>query len=188
MTTKLIWFVASSVAFLPAQDKPIDIQRSTITIHVGKTGVLSLAGHEHWVEAPVTSGVLDESASPHVEFRVEAAKMRVKPDPKVDAKTQAEIQKDMQEKTLESATYAEVVFRSSRVEKQAEGRWGVEGALTLHGVTKPVSVSVKRSGNAYVGHTTLRQTDFGIRPISAAGGTVKVKNELEIDFHIVPTQ
>jgi polyisoprenoid-binding protein YceI len=61
----------------------------------------------------------------------------------------------------------------------------VEGVLTLHGVTRPTSLSVKRSGDAYIGRTTLRQSDFGIKPITAAGGTVRVKNELEIDFHIV---
>jgi hypothetical protein len=44
---------------------------------------------------------------------------------------------------------------------------------------------VKRSGAAYIGRMTLRQSDFGIKPITAAGGTVRVKNELEIDFHIV---
>jgi hypothetical protein len=31
----------------------------------------------------------------------------------------------------------------------------------------------------------LRQTDYGIAPISVAGGTVKVKDELKIDFDIV---
>ena len=181
---KLIWFFINGAAFLCAQDKAIDIQRSTISIHVGKAGLFSVAGHEHWVEAPISSGVLNESAPPHVEFRVEAAKMQVKPDPKIDPKTQAEIQKDMQEKTLESARFPEILFRSSHVEKETEGQWKVEGMLTLHGVTRPTSLSVKRSGDAYIGRTTLRQSDFGIKPITAAGGTVRVKNELEIDFHI----
>jgi polyisoprenoid-binding protein YceI len=111
--------------------------------------------------------------------------MEVRADPKVDAKTQSEIQKDMQEKTLESARYPEIVFRSSRVEKEAEGHWKVEGALTLHGATKPISLPMARSGDAYVGRTTLRQTDFGIKPITAAGGTVKVRNELDIEFRIL---
>jgi hypothetical protein len=35
-----------------------------------------------------------------------------------------------------------------------------------------------------VGTCTLKQRDFGITPISIAGGTVKVKNELKIDFDI----
>ncbi len=182
---QLVWCFIGGAAFLCAQDKPFDIQRSTISIHVGKAGLFSVAGHEHWVEAPISSGVLNESAPAHVEFRVEAAKMKVKPDPKIDSKTQAEIQKDMQDKTLESARFPEILFRSSHVEKEAEGQWRVEGTLTLHGLTRPTSLSVKRSGDAYIGRATLRQSDFGIKPITAAGGTVRVKNELEIGFHIV---
>jgi polyisoprenoid-binding protein YceI len=176
---------AVGMAAVMAQDKAIDAGRSSITVHVGKTGLFSMAGHEHLVSAPISAGVLAESGRPHVEFRVDAARMEVQPDPKIDARTQAEIQKDMQEITLESAKYPEIVFRSTRVEKQAGERWMVEGTLTLHGVTKQLALAVMRSGDGFVSHATIKQTDFGIKPISAAGGAVKVKNELEIDFRIV---
>jgi hypothetical protein len=33
---------------------------------------------------------------------------------------------------------------------------------------------------------TLKQSDFGIRPISIVGGTVKVKDELKVEFDVVP--
>ena len=169
-----------------AQDAPIDIQRSTITIHVGKAGLFSAAGHDHTINAPLSSGVIQESPTPHVEFTVETAKMTVQPDPKVDAKTQAEIQKDLQEMTLETKRFPQITFRSSRVEKLAEGQWKVEGDLSLHGVTKPVSLTVKRTGGSYTAHTVLKQTNFGIKPISVGGGVIKVKDEVEIDFEIFP--
>ena len=171
---------------LEAQDVPIDTARSTITIHVGKAGLLSAAGHEHWVNAPIASGSFRESGAPHVEFKVESAKMAVRPDPKVDAKTQATIQKDMEEMTLETKQYPEISFQSSRVDPSGEDRWKVQGNLSLHGVTKPVSVAVNRSGGAFTGHAVLKQTDFGIKPISIGGGMVKIKNEIEIDFQIYP--
>jgi polyisoprenoid-binding protein YceI len=61
--------------------------------------------------------------------------------------------------------------------------------LTLHGVIKPVALSVNRNGDAYVGHATIKQTDFGIKPISVGGGVIKVKNEAgQIDFQIVQRQ
>ena len=176
-------FLATMAACLAAQDMKIDTQRSTITIHVGKAGLLSVAGHEHWVSAPIASGTINESGSPRVEFTVETAKMRVKPDPKVDSQTEATIQKDMETMTLETSKYAEISFRSSRVEKTADG-WKVDGMLSLHGVSKPISVAVKKNGEAYTGHTVLKQTDFGIKPISVGGGTIKVKNEIDIDFQI----
>ncbi len=112
-------------AMAAAQDTPIDVQRSTITIHVGKAGLLSAAGHDHTIAAHISSGIIRESADPHVEFTVETAKMMVMPDPKVDAKTQTQIQKDMEEMTLETKKFPQITFRSSRIGKFADG-WKVE--------------------------------------------------------------
>jgi len=176
------------VGIAAAQEMAIDVERSIITIHVDKAGLFSAAGHEHWVSAPISSGTIRESPSASVEFTVQTAKMTVKPDPKVDAKTQAEIQKDMEDLTLETKKFPQITFRSSRIDpsviKTGDGQWKVEGALSLHGVTKPVSLAVKRAGDAYTAHTVLKQTDFGIKPVSVGGGLVKVKNEVEIDFQI----
>jgi polyisoprenoid-binding protein YceI len=169
-----------------AQERAIDTQRSTITIHVGKAGLLSMAAHDHWISAPIASGVIDESGAPRAEFTVKSASMMVKPDPKVDAKSQDQIQKNMEEMTLETAKYPEISFRSTSVVKAAEGQFKVEGTLNLHGVSKPVSLSVKREGESYTGHTVIKQTNFGIKPISAVGGTVKIKDEVDIDFVIFP--
>ncbi len=159
----------------------MDVERSTITIHVGKSGLFSAAAHEHWVNAPIASGKIGDAS---VEFTVDTSKMKVKPDPKVDAKTQAQIQKDMEEMTLEPAKYPAIAFRSSHVDKTGEGQWKVDGTLSLHGSTKPISLAVTKNGEAYTGHTILKQTDFGIKPISIGGGTIKVKNEVEIEFQI----
>ena len=167
-----------------AQEKAIDTQRSTITIHVGKSGLLSAAAHDHTVNAPISSGTIVESGTPHIQFRVETAKMRVNPDPKIDAKDQATIQTHMEEMVLETKKFPEITFRSSRVQKLADGQWKVDGDLLLHGVTKAVSLTVKQTGESYTTHTVLKQTDFGITPISIGGGMIKVKNEVEIDFQI----
>src|SRR5271156_5078925 len=137
-------------------DHSIDVERSTITIHVGKAGLLSAAGHEHWVNAPISSGTINESA-PRVAFTVETAKMRVKPDPKVDAKTEAQIQKDLEEMTLETQKYPEIRFQSTHIDKTGE-EWKVDGTLSLHGVSKPVQIGVKREGDAYTERTILKQT------------------------------
>jgi polyisoprenoid-binding protein YceI len=178
-----------SASLLPAQEgsigKPIDPGRSTITVHVGKAGLLSMAAHEHWVNAPIATGVVDEAAG-RVEFTVKTASMKVKPDPKISATTQETIQKDMEDMTLEMAKYPEISFRSTNAQKQAEGQYKVDGTLTLHGVSKPVTLFAKRSGDSWTGHTVIRQTDFGIKPISIGGGTIKIKDPVDIDFAIFP--
>ena len=174
------------VAQEKAREMAIDTQRSTITIHVGKSGLLSAAAHDHTINAPISFGTIRESAAPHIEFTVETAKMTVRPDPKIDAKTQATIQTDMEEMTLETKKFPEIAFRSSRIEKVTDGQWKVDGDLSLHGVSKPVSLTVKQTGDSYTSRTVLKQTDFGIKPISVGGGMIKVKNEVEIDFQIFP--
>ncbi len=167
-----------------SRERVLDTQRSTIVIHVGKSGLLSGAAHDHTIIAPISSGTVQESAAPHIEFKIETANMTVKPDPKIDAKDQATIQTHMEEMVLETKKYPEIAFRSSRIERIADGQWKVEGDLSLHGVTKPVSLNVKQGGDSWTTHTVLRQTDFGIKPISIGGGMIKVKNEVEIDFQI----
>jgi polyisoprenoid-binding protein YceI len=168
------------------QERAIDTQRSTITIHVGKAGLLSAAAHEHWVNAPIASGVIDDTGAARVEFKVQTAKMTVRPDPKIDAKMDEQIQKDMETMTLDTARYPEIAFRSTGVVKVAQGLFKVDGVLTLHGAAKPVSLIVKRDGESYTGHTVIRQTDFGIKPISLGGGMIKIKDPVDIDFQIFP--
>jgi polyisoprenoid-binding protein YceI len=90
----------------------------------------------------------------------------------------------MEEMTLETQKFPEIAFRSSHIQKLADGQWKVDGDLSLHGVNKTISLTVKQTGESYATHTVLKQTDFGIKPISIGGGVIKVKNEVEIDFQI----
>src|SRR5215467_5728701 len=136
MRPELTWAILAIAGIAVAQDTAIDAQRSTISVHVGKAGLLSVAAHDHTINAPISSGTLRDSGAPHVEFTIETAKMTVQPDPKVDSKTQAAIQKDMEEMTLETGKFPQISFKSSRIDKLTEGQWKVEGNLSLHGVTK----------------------------------------------------
>jgi polyisoprenoid-binding protein YceI len=61
----------------------------------------------------------------------------------------------------------------------------VTGRLSLHGETRQTRFSVARQDGRYRGTVVVKQRDFGIQPISIAGGTVKVKDELKVDFDIV---
>jgi polyisoprenoid-binding protein YceI len=168
-----------------AAERPVDLQHSTIRIHVGKAGLFSAAGHEHWVTAPIASGAVEEDEPPYIFFTVQAARMTVEPDEDLKPEQQAEVQRTMQDKVLESAQYPEISFRSNSVEKAGPDTFIVKGNLTLHGQAHPVSATVHKQENAYVGRCRFKQTTFGIHPVSV-GGVVKVKDELEIQFSVVP--
>jgi hypothetical protein len=51
--------------------------------------------------------------------------------------------------------------------------------LALRGRLNPVAVDVALKDGHYLGSATIKQRDFGITPVSIAGGTVKVKDEDE---------
>lgn len=165
------------------QTHAIDTRSSVLTVRVFKAGVLSAFGHEHTIAAPITSGTVDSDAR-RVEVRVAAGALRVR-DGKISDKDRDEIQKHMLgPEVLDAGRYAEIVFRSTAAEPAGANAWSLRGNLTLHGQTRPVTVEVSQKGGRYVGESRFKQTEFGIRPIRVAGGGIRVKDEVEIQFDI----
>ncbi len=168
------------------EKRAIDVAHSVMKVHVYKAGLFSAFGHQHEIEAPIAAGELDDSAEqPSVVLRVDTSKVRVV-DPGESAEDRAAVQKTMEsEKVLDVARFPEIRFESTSVEAKSAGRWTVRGNLTLHGYTRPVQVAVARKDGRYQGSVLLKQRDFGITPVSIAGGAVRVKNEVRIEFDIV---
>ena len=165
-----------------AQQHEIDTQKSTLTIHIGKTGVFSGLGHEHEVRAPIHSGTADTGSHPAVEVHVNARELRVvgKDEPEKD---RAEVQKTMLgPEVLDSERHQEIVFKSTTAEPAGPGRWTLHGNLTLRGQTRPVTVQVTLKDGRYIGAAIVKQTDFGIKPPGKAG--VKAKDEVRIEFDV----
>ncbi|MBZ5707542.1 MAG: YceI family protein [Acidobacteriia bacterium] len=171
---------------LGAADMPKSIAtaQSALTVHVFKAGLFSAFGHEHEISAPITQGSFTEQ-NPSVELTVDARKLRVM-DKDVSEKDRADIQQTMLgPKVLDSERFPEIRFRSTAVAPAAEGKWAVQGNLTIHGETRPVRFEVALQNGHYRGTTEIKQKDFGITPVTVGGGAVKVKNELRVEFDIV---
>jgi polyisoprenoid-binding protein YceI len=150
---------------------------------VYKAGVLSALGHEHEIAAPIASGVVD-SAAHHVELHIKAGSLRVH-DPNASERDRDEIQKTMLgSDVLDVKHYTEIVFRSTGLEPAGSYSWKVRGDLTLHGQTRPVTVEVRESSGHYVGASRFKQTEFGMKPVKVAGGAIKVKDEVRVEFDI----
>jgi polyisoprenoid-binding protein YceI len=54
--------------------------------------------------------------------------------------------------------------------------------LTLRGETKPVTMQVNLKDGRYTGESTVKLTDFGIKPPGKAG--VRAKDEVKIEFDV----
>ncbi len=174
---------ATCAATAAAQPRAIDTTKSQMTIHVYKAGMLSALGHDHEIAAPIESGTVDVQAR-KVELRVNTGALRVE-DAKASEKDRAEIQSTMLgAEVLDASNYKDIRFRSTAAESAGAGAWKVAGELTLHGQTQPVTMDVHERDGHYAGSCRFNITSFGMKPVKVAGGTIKVKDEVQIDFDI----
>ena len=106
-------------------------------------------------------------------------------DPELSPGKREEVQKTMQgPEVLDTKRFSDISFQSNTIHKKDDQHWLVRGDLTLHGQTAPVEIEVERKDGHYQGSAKLRQRAFGITPVAVAGGTVKVKDEVKIEFDI----
>jgi polyisoprenoid-binding protein YceI len=192
----LAFAVSSSSAWGQARPYAIDPAASRLVVHVGKTGLLGFAGHEHEIHAPLGGGTLVVDPG-HVEassadLRIDARTLRVveKGERRADVpKVQAAM---VGPDCLDVGRFPEIRFVSSTIGAKASAGGGFEvtvhGTLTLHGVSRqvtvPLHVAVGDDRLSATGTLALEQTDYGIKPISVAG-VVKVKNEVRIELTLV---
>jgi polyisoprenoid-binding protein YceI len=174
----------------------IDPASSQVLVHVGKTGLLRAFGHTHEIVAAPVHGVarvdpdrLDRAA---VELSFATASLRVtgKDEPPDDVpKVQATM---LGPKVLDADRYPVIRFASTSISDlgAAAGNRDVQirGRLTLHGVEREIAIDARvrfeRGRFAAAGTTTLRQSDFGITPVTVAG-VVKVADELRLDWRMI---
>jgi polyisoprenoid-binding protein YceI len=187
-------FLAAVAAAEPVRFTVVEA-KSSVRIHVGKSGAFSFAGHRHEVEAPVSGTVTADAAAlsaSSVDLRFASARLRVLPEgePEGDAPKVEDVMHGAQ--VLEAGRFPEIRFVSKHVEGQRSGEaydLRIVGDLTLHGVTAeltvPVRVALDASTLTATGQATVRHDQFGLKPVSAGGGTVKVANEIRIEFRIV---
>jgi len=96
-------------------------------------------------------------------------------------------------KFFDVAKYPTITFKSTKVEKSGDG-FKVTGDLTMHGVTKPVTLNVETDGKPHktpMGSTifnasakgSLKRSDFGLSWNAAIeGGGVIVSDEVQLEI------
>lgn len=178
----LLAFALGAVA-QPAREHPLsfDTARSTLRVEVEKEGLFAFAADNHQVDVPIASGSFD-AASQTVQLTIEAARMQVQDPPSRRDRVQANM---VGPKVLDIEHYQTITFRSVKIDASDPAHWTVIGDLTLHGQTHPVTVHVDRTDPTHFkGSATIRQSLFGITPITIAGGTVRVKDDVKVSFAI----
>ncbi|NML59954.1 YceI family protein [Massilia sp. RP-1-19] len=171
----------------------IDPQASVITVVVRRGGLFSRMGHDHAIASRNISGYAAPSqARADFGFRLDemtvdepAARATAGLPGAVPADAIAGTRANMLGRVLEAGRYPVVQLRA----QQLAGAAGtMRLAITLRGVTRsidvPAALEVTPDNLAATGSVRLRQTAFGITPMSMLGGALVVRDEMELSFRI----
>jgi polyisoprenoid-binding protein YceI len=154
-------------------------------VFVHKSGLLSAFADNHVISAPIAGGSISAESPLTIDVMVRSADLRVL-DPGLSSDRRAEVQARMLgSEVLDVAKFPDITFASTTIEPAGADRWKVTGHLSIHGQTRVIAFPVGGSDGRYRGEVLINQRDFGIEPIKVAGGTVKVRDELKVQFEIV---
>jgi polyisoprenoid-binding protein YceI len=158
----------------------------TLTVRTGKTGAASKAGHNLVIEVTAWQATLDlpEGAGERsLTLTADPASLRVR-EGSGGAKPLGDDDKANIARTIDDEVLrgGAIEFRSHRVEAGPDGTGlRVEGDLDLVGTRRPVTFHLDAGADGRItGSTTLRQSDWGIKPYSTLFGTLKVTDDVEV--------
>ena len=168
----------------------IDPTASQITVVVRSGGPFAKIGHDHAIASRTISGyAAPTQARSDFSFRLDemtvddpAVRAQAGLAASVPADALARTRANMLGRVLEAGRYPVVQLRATSNDNT------VRLSITLHGVTRsaevPTALHVTPEHVSAAGQFTLRQTDFGITPMSVLGGALVVKDEIELAFRI----
>lgn len=178
----------------------IDPGQSLVLIHVGRAGTMKSAGHDHVIASTDVDGFVlidDDVSTSRADLRIPLQSLVVDDpqyreryglDKDVSESTIEGTTRNMQEKVLQSEWYP-VVEVHARFAAAGDDPPVLGVAITLHGTSFDYLVPVQlNSGPNHLtaaGKLTIKHSDFGLVPFSAAGGLLKVADEVSIDFELV---
>ena len=175
-----------AVSAQAAETYTLDASHTAVTFHINHFGFSNPSGKFMNVEGSVTLDEKDPAKS-SVEVTIPVAKLETGV-PKLNEHL-------MTKDFFDVATYPTAIFKSDKVEVTGASTAKVTGNLTLHGVTKPVTLDVtlnkigenmmKKKTAGFSATATLKRSDFGITTyIPNLGDDVKLDIESEANLAV----
>jgi polyisoprenoid-binding protein YceI len=174
----------------------IDAKRSRFTVQAFATGILSAMGHNPIIGIRTFGGQVefDSESMQASGFRltIQSTSLAVLDD--ISDKDRREIERVMKAEVLESEKYPEIRFESPgqiAINRMNGSLYSatLNGNLSLHGVTRAESIPARITSMGEAlrasGEFTLKQSNYQIKPVSVAGGALKLKDELKFAFEMV---
>lgn len=171
-----------------------DLGQGRFTVQAFATGLLSFIGHDPiFVVREFTGQVEFEDdliAKLRLELTISVGSLTLTGD--VGQTERHEIETRMRAEVLETDMFPEIVLRvaAAHVERVAQARYRIslDGTLSLHGVTRPhrgeVELAMFADGLRLRGATSVQMSAFAIRPVTALGGAIRLKDEVKFAFDL----
>jgi len=173
----------------------IDVSGSRFTVQAFATGLLSSFGHNPTIGIRDFEGeiqfVPETYEGAHVRLALRTNAMEVLDEMKSDDRKKLEQLMYENVLNVEQFPAAEYVSKAITVQKLTTDLLSAHaaGELSFHGVTEPLILDVRVTNMGTMlrisGQFSLRQSDYGIKPVSFAGGALRLKDELKFNFDLV---
>lgn len=161
-----------------------------ILLRTGRAGLAAKAGHDLTIEVttwsaqatvPDDGAVEDATVTADLDLGSLAVREGTGGAKPLSDKDRRDIEANAR-KTLGGGAAAR--FESSKIIPSPSGGGTIEGTLTLKGQSRPARLEVTQAEPARFRATaTVKQTDFGITPFSGFFGTLKLRDEIEVEVH-----
>jgi polyisoprenoid-binding protein YceI len=173
----------------------LDSALSRFTVQAFKAGMLSALGHSPTFAIREYAGDLrmtpEAGTGATLHLHVKADSLIVTDS--VSPKDREDIEGRMRREVLETASYPEIIYQADdAVADKVADNWYIlrlKGQLQLHGVKKSVEVDaqlrIAEDQARLSGQCKLLLSAFRIKPVTALGGLIKLKDELKFDFDLV---
>jgi polyisoprenoid-binding protein YceI len=172
-----------------------DPARSRFTVQAFATGLLSVFGHSP--RFAVTNFSSEMGFVPgtfaDARLRLTARTDSLQLLDQVKPADRQEIEGRMRGEVLETTAYPDASFQSNAITASPladyQYRLRIAGLLTLHGLTNPEQIEavlkLATDGVLLAGNFILSQSRYRISPVSALGGTIRLKDEVRLGFDLV---
>ena len=175
----------------------LDASQSKFMAHANRSGPLWFKGHSHHLAATEFSGQVEltpDTITPaSLRLVVKAASLHETGADFTEEQKQI-INKELKELVLHPDQYPDITFQSTNVTAKVLGgdRYDlkINGNLTLHGVTRPVTIPAVVTLNGYsrlraVGKFSIDRDDYKVKATSAFHGMVRVNDDIKFEFDII---
>ena len=153
---------------------------ASLHVETGRSGAAAKAGHDLTIDVQSWEATLEVGDNSSLQLSADPTSLHVREGKgglqALGDDDKADIRKTIDKDVLEKKA---ISFTSSSVEDAGSGL-KVSGDLEMGGKTNAITFDLSESDGTLTGETTVKQTDWKIKPYSALFGALKVNDEVKV--------